>query len=98
MTGRPHANFPTGAFGGAPYGATKRVRGVTKDDDEDEKGAEARGDGRRRKRGEGGREGRRKETRGDAYSKRGPNTTGWLGHTCEACAEMGGATPCGRTH
>ena len=25
-----HANFPTGAFGGAPYGATKRVRGVPK--------------------------------------------------------------------
>ena len=25
-----HANFPTGAFGGAPYGATKRVRGLPK--------------------------------------------------------------------
>ena len=25
-----HANFPTGAFGGAPYVATKRLRGVPK--------------------------------------------------------------------
>ena len=24
----PHADTPSGAFGGAPYGATKRVRGV----------------------------------------------------------------------
>ena len=28
MTGWPHTSFPTGAFGAAPYGATKRVRGV----------------------------------------------------------------------
>eukprot|EP00959_Pyramimonas_sp_CCMP1952_P031101 652139-Pyramimonas_sp.AAC.1 len=28
MWRRCHANFPTGAFGSAPYGATKRVRGV----------------------------------------------------------------------
>ena len=39
----PHANPAIGAFGGAPYGATKRVRGVPKwvrcagdDDDDDE--------------------------------------------------------------
>eukprot|EP00959_Pyramimonas_sp_CCMP1952_P471767 9498944-Pyramimonas_sp.AAC.1 len=25
-----HANFATGAFGGAPYGGTKRVRGAPK--------------------------------------------------------------------
>ena len=31
-----HANPATEAFGGAPYGATKRVRGVPDDDDDDD--------------------------------------------------------------
>ena len=30
LSGRPHANLATWAFGGAPYGATNRVRGVPK--------------------------------------------------------------------
>ena len=34
----PHANFATGAFGGAPYGATKRVRGVPKQRHAESKG------------------------------------------------------------
>eukprot|EP00959_Pyramimonas_sp_CCMP1952_P370698 7763851-Pyramimonas_sp.AAC.1 len=58
-----HANAATGAVGGAPYGATNRVRGAPKWG----------GDGRGRRRGGG----RRKEgTRGTVSSKRGPNTTG----------------------
>eukprot|EP00959_Pyramimonas_sp_CCMP1952_P034729 727949-Pyramimonas_sp.AAC.1 len=85
-----HANFHTGAFGGAPYGAPKRVRGVPK--------FVAMlmtmtammmtitmvmamttmmmmllmmmGGGRRND---------EEETWGAVSSKRGPNTTGWLG-------------------
>ena len=30
MGAEPHANAATGAFAGAPYGASKRVRGVPK--------------------------------------------------------------------
>ena len=64
---RTHAAPPTWTFGGAPYGATKRVRGVPR--------AEA----RRGRREEGEEEGGGEETRGTVSSKRGRNTTGWLG-------------------
>ena len=47
--GWAHANAASGAFGGAPYGATKRVRGVP---NLGMRRAEARGEGGR----EGGRE------------------------------------------
>ena len=59
-----HADPATGAFGGAPYGATNRVRGVPK------------WEGRRRR---GRRRKERRGRRGTVSSKRGPNTTEWLG-------------------
>eukprot|EP00959_Pyramimonas_sp_CCMP1952_P155520 3253422-Pyramimonas_sp.AAC.1 len=62
------ANAATGAFGGAPYGATKRCTGCVKRREE----GEERGVGG----GGGGGEKRRRRTRGDVSSKRGPNTTG----------------------
>ena len=48
----PHADPPTGALVGAPYGARKCVRGHEKEEQEEEEGGgeERRGEGRRRRR------------------------------------------------
>ena len=106
-----NANAATWAFGGAPYGATNRVRGVPKwvagtnanvatwafggapykerRGEETRRGWEEekrRGEKKREEERRGEEEGEEEkreeeETRGAVSSKRGPNTTGWLGIT-----------------
>eukprot|EP00959_Pyramimonas_sp_CCMP1952_P132780 2776046-Pyramimonas_sp.AAC.1 len=66
-----HADPAIGTFGGAPYGATKRVRGAPT-------WACGRAEAEMGGRKEGGKEG---GNEGNVSSKRGPNTTGWLGKT-----------------
>ena len=96
MCGVTRAVAPTKAFGGTPYEATKRVRGVPKWVCGTHAGGSTgafggapygatkrvRGvhDGRRREEGRR-RRGRKEGTRGTVSSKRGPNNTRWLGKT-----------------
>ena len=61
MVGGRYADPATGAFGGAPYGATKRDDG---DSDSDSYGDDADKDGEKRRRRKEGEEGRRKEEGG----------------------------------
>ena len=76
MGGGPHVDAPTGTFGGAPYGATKRARGVPKQRHTESRGKERRGRGAQK--AEARRRGGKRRTRGAADSKRGPNTQkGW---------------------
>ena len=68
MVGGRYADPATGAFGGAPYGATKRD---DRDSDNDSDDADKDGEKRRRRKEE-------EVERGAADSKRGPNTQeGW---------------------
>ena len=103
MKRRCHADPPTGAFGGAPYGATNRVRGVPKWQcwvEETHVGPPTGAFGgapygaTERVRGEPKRVGNRMWT-----LPLGPSVELPRGHEpCEECAEMVGAAACERCH
>ena len=91
MVGGRYADPATGAFGGAPYGATKRD---DRDSDRDSDCDDADKDGEKRRRRK---EGQREETRGAANSKRGPNTQeGWEKQYAEGCVRAIFRTDSGR--